>query len=221
MPKKAELDLIFLGDSKVGKTEFINGCVKTKRKTSHTTIAIEYLRTEIKYEEFTAKIRIRDTAGSAPLRSVLRDCYQGGSGAIIMFDITNRVSFLNIPKWLDELQAYAAEDIEILLIGNKVDYEDERKVSRREASDFAAREGIPYMECSAATETNVKETLHILCSKILATMQSHVNDEISCGSGSDNESNSTKKTRSRPTNSIVLRARNHVPKKQSQTSCNC
>lgn len=61
-------------------------------------------------------------AGQEVYRSITRSYYRGTIGAILVYDITNRKSFENIQKWIDEINTYAMNDkVTILIVGNKED----------------------------------------------------------------------------------------------------
>lgn len=86
-------------------------------------------------------------------------------GALIVYDITKRVTFESVPKWLKELQANAEPDIVVMLVGNKVDMCDDasaRQVDREEARSFAVQEGILFEETSAVQSINVRSAFETL-----------------------------------------------------------
>ena len=64
-------------------------------------------------------------------------------GFILLFDLTNEQSFLNIRNWLTQLQTHAyCENPDIILCGNKADLEDQRKVSEERAREIAEKHGL-------------------------------------------------------------------------------
>lgn len=61
-------------------------------------------------------------------------------GFLLLFDLTNEQSFLNTRNWLTQLQMHAyCDNPDIVLIGNKADLEDKRKVSEEQIQDFAEK----------------------------------------------------------------------------------
>ena len=60
-------------------------------------------------------------AGQETFKSITRSYYRGSIGVILVYDITNRESFNNIAKWLDETKAYANDKVTALLVANKTD----------------------------------------------------------------------------------------------------
>ena len=75
-----------------------------------------------------------------------------------MFDVTDQVSYNNVKQWLKEIERYACENVNKLLVGNKCDLEDKRQVASETAKEFADDLQISYIETSAKNATNVDET---------------------------------------------------------------
>lgn len=74
-----------------------------------------------------------------------------------VYDITDRDSFENVKLWLTEIDRYACENVNKLLVGNKSDLESKRQVDFDEAKAFADERGIPFLETSAKNATNVEK----------------------------------------------------------------
>lgn len=71
-------------------------------------------------------------------RSVTRSYYRGASCAILVYDITRRSTFASLPRWLADARALASEYLKVVLVGNKLDLEEEREVSALEAAKWAS-----------------------------------------------------------------------------------
>ena len=131
-------DLIFktviIGDSGVGKSNllsrYLNDIFCDDQKA---TIGVEFGSKKLTIEGKTIKAQIWDTAGQERYRSITNAYYKGAKGAFIVFDITCYKSFESVDKWYRELKAEGDLNIFILLIGNKSDLDDDRKVSNEEA----------------------------------------------------------------------------------------
>ena len=93
--------------------------------------------------------------------------YKGKNGILVVYDITNRQSFDDINFWLNEIKEKANKNTVLLLVGNKCDLEDERKVSFQEGKDFADNNGIKFIETSAKTNQNVDEAFEILIDEVI------------------------------------------------------
>jgi GTPase SAR1 family protein len=80
--------------------------------------------------------------------------------------VTDQVSFNNVKNWLQEIDRYATENVNKLLVGNKCDLKSRRTVDFQVAKDFADSLGIPYIETSAKDATNVERIFHTMASEI-------------------------------------------------------
>ena len=69
----------------------------------------------------TIKLQIWDTAGQERFRTISSTYYRGAHGIIVVYDVTNRASFDNVVRWLTEIDKYARENVNKLLVGNKAD----------------------------------------------------------------------------------------------------
>ena len=76
---------------------------------------------------------------------------------IVVYDISNKDSFIHTDHWVNETKDLKREDAIFVLVGNKIDLEDKRAVSNKEASDFAAEKGFLFHEVSAKTGDEVQE----------------------------------------------------------------
>lgn len=88
-------------------------------------------------------------------------------GIILVYDITNELSFRNISKWLRRIDENANEDVERLILGNKCDLESKREVTRENAEQFAKRNNVRLLECSAMENINIDKAFQVLTQDIL------------------------------------------------------
>ena len=85
-------------------------------------------------------------------RSYIRD----SSVAVVVYDVTNRQSFLNTPKWIEEVRTERGDDVVIVLVGNKTDLSEKRHVSLEDAEAKAKEHGVIFIETSAKGGVNIK-----------------------------------------------------------------
>jgi len=101
---------------------------------------------------------VGDTGGQQRYRPILASCYRGALGVIIVFDVTNRMSFKNIKQWMLEVDEFATDsNLPRILVGNKADLTDRREVEFETAAQFASENSIPYIETSVIGRSNIKE----------------------------------------------------------------
>lgn len=113
---------IVIGDTSVGKSCLLLQFLEKKFKFDHdTTIGVEFGSKIINVKDKQIKLQIWDTAGQETFKSITRSYYRGSIGVILVYDITNRDSFNNVSKWLDETKSYANDKITVMLVANKTD----------------------------------------------------------------------------------------------------
>ncbi|KAI1093845.1 GTP-binding protein rab2 [Rostrohypoxylon terebratum] len=118
------------------------------------------------------KLSLWDTAGQETYKSVTRSYFRGASGALLVFDITRKSTFLHVTDWLSDLRAIADPDIVVILVGNKLDQaqdaaDNKREVTSAEAEEWARRNGVlQYVETSAKSGENVEEAFMRVAERI-------------------------------------------------------
>ena len=157
--KRNAIKIAMLGDSKVGKTAICQTFMNIEFcENNLSTIGIEKLETEFKLKNGEEiKLIIWDTAGQERFHSIAISSIRTAQGVAVVFDFTNKESFDNITKWLDEIKENL-NNVCIVLFGNKCDIpENEWKVTREEAKKFADNKKLPFFETSAKENIGIKE----------------------------------------------------------------
>lgn len=85
---------------------------------------------------------------------------------MLVYDITRRITFENLKKWLHELREYGNRDMVIVLVGNKSDLVDSREVEAEDGQSLAQIENLCFMETSAKENVNVEDAFHQMITKI-------------------------------------------------------
>jgi small GTP-binding protein len=157
------------GESSVGKTYFAKNYIKDiKDGFDLATVGVEYFITNrILSDGKNYKIKICDTAGQERYRSLAINTIRRCDGIILMYSITNRRSFELISEWINNIYDLKDRETPIILIGNKCDLEDQRKVSREEGINTAEKYKTTYFETSAKEGINVEEAIDVLLNKII------------------------------------------------------
>jgi len=153
-----KLKLIILGDSGVGKTNIIQRYISDTFNTeTRATVGVEFFVKNYRVNNDIIKLEIWDTAGQERYKSITSAYYKGSRGALIVYDITRTITFEDIEKWKNEINEKVKGSLKLMLIGNKCDLKDERKVSIEEALEKAKLLNIPLMETSALDSTNIQK----------------------------------------------------------------
>ncbi|CAO3610637.1 unnamed protein product [Cunninghamella echinulata] len=142
--------VVLIGDSGVGqftRNEF--------NLESKSTIGVEFATRSIEVNSKTVKAQIWDTAGQERYRAITSAYYRGAVGALLVYDISKQSTYESVSRWLKELRDHADSNIVIMLVGNKSDLRHLRAVPTDEAKQFAAENGLSFIETSALDATNV------------------------------------------------------------------
>ena len=159
--------VILVGDSGVGKTCLLSMYVKGFCEQTIPTIAVEFCTKEIElYDGTKIKVQLWDTAGQERFKSLAMTYYRKAFGILLLFDVTKKSSFMACKNYLEEVRNNSDKKCVIYLVGNKIDLENEREVSKEEAINFARIENIKYIETSAVKNMKVNEAFTSLLNNI-------------------------------------------------------
>jgi Ras-related protein Rab-1A len=95
----------------------------------------------------------------------------GAHGIIIVYDVTDRDSFDNVRQWMHEIERFANPGVCKILVGNKCDMEELRKVSTEEGAELARHFEIPFLETSAKNSINVEQSFITMSKEIKKNIQ--------------------------------------------------
>lgn len=164
----AKYKLVFLGDQSVGKTSIITRFMYDNFDRHYqATIGIDFLSKTMYLEDRTVRLQLWDTAGQERFRSLIPSYIRDSSVAVVVYDVTNRASFLSTAKWVEDVRAERGNDVVICLVGNKTDLgNDKRQISTEEGEERAKKDGLLFMECSAKAGYNVKSLFRKLATSL-------------------------------------------------------
>ncbi|KAG9289042.1 hypothetical protein G9A89_015591 [Geosiphon pyriformis] len=186
--------LVFLGEQSVGKTSLITRFMyDTFDNTYQATIGIDFLSKTMYLEDRTVRLQLWDTAGQERFRSLIPSYIRDSSVAVVVYDITNRNSFMNTAKWIDDVRAERGNDVIIVLVGNKTDLNDKRQVTTEEGEKKAKEYNVMFIETSAKAGHNVKNLFRKIA-QALPGMENTMNEpqnqliDVNINSGTPNQS---------------------------------
>ena len=166
-----------LGDSGVGKSNLSSVYVNNKFYPEMiATIGFNCLikDTTIKVNNIEKKIKIKiwDTAGQEKFKSISVQYIKNCIGILLVYSIDDRNSLNNLENWIKDIKDKTNyEKVPLILIGNKCDLEDERKVSKEEGEKFALKYNIKFFECSAKNNINVNQAFESLINEVVENYQ--------------------------------------------------
>jgi len=163
--------LLLIGDSGVGKSCLLFRFADHAYTESYiSTIGVDFKIRTVELDGKTIKLQIWDTAGQERFRTITSSYYRGAHGIIVVYDCTDLDSFNNVKQWLNEIDRYASENVQKLLVGNKVDLVSKKVVDYDTAKDFADKLHIPFLETSAKAATNVEKAFLTMAAEIKNNM---------------------------------------------------
>ncbi|XP_050382061.1 ras-related protein RABC2a-like isoform X1 [Argentina anserina] len=167
--------ILLIGDSAVGKSSLLVSFISNSVDDLAPTIGVDFKIKLLNVGGKRIKMTIWDTdtlsiaAGQERFRTLTSSYYRSAQGIILVYDVTRRNTFTNLSDvWAKEVELYSTnQDCVKVLVGNKVDRESERAVSREEGIALAKDIGCMFLECSAKTRENVEHCFQELALKIM------------------------------------------------------
>ncbi|XP_022602462.1 uncharacterized protein LOC111222858 isoform X1 [Seriola dumerili] len=152
-------DVLMVGDSSVGKTSFMKRAQSGKFSLDlPASVGLDSCMWTVVVDGKPVVLQLWDTAGQERFHSITRQVFHKAQAFLLMYDITSSQSFTAVSYWANCIQEGAAEDVTILLLGNKSDHA-KRQVKTQEGEILAKEYNFQFMECSAATGENVIQSL--------------------------------------------------------------
>mmetsp|Transcript_18175 Transcript_18175/g.46160 ORF Transcript_18175/g.46160 Transcript_18175/m.46160 type:complete len:209 (-) Transcript_18175:448-1074(-) len=163
--------LILVGDEAVGKSSILLRFTdNTFNDQQPSTIGVDFKVKMVTVQNTNIKLTLWDTAGQERFRTLTSSYYRGAQGIVLTYDVTRRETFEHVAQWLDEVEQNTPggrKDVVLVLCGNKIDLEGERKVSKREGEAWARERGMLFIETSAKTKLGIQQVFNEMILKIL------------------------------------------------------
>ena len=153
------IKILMIGSTGVGKSSISTRFMESIfNKNTIQTIGVDLQVKTIQYNNKNIKIQLWDTAGHERFKSITSSYYRGGDCVILVFDLTRKESFDDLPFWINEVKTYGAENIVFFLVGNKTDLINNREVEQSDIEDFIIKNKINfYLEVSAKDNININK----------------------------------------------------------------
>ena len=180
------IQILLLGDSNTGKTSFLNSLKEEFKDNVLSTVSIDINEILAEVNNNIVKIQIVDTAGQERFRSLASNYYKSANGFLLFFDVTNKDSFYSLKYWNESINNNNKNYNEVIIIANKIDDNEKRKVSKKEAKEYAEKNNFKYFECSAKNGINVTEIINEI---ILMAFYNIDNNDDNNNDYKDNDNN--------------------------------
>ena len=177
--KNLEVSIITLGNGRVGKTSLIvrfTSNAFTLNYLSSSGIDSTFKSVKISDGE-TVRVQITDTAGQERYSSLSYNYIKHAEGIVFVYDISDKKSFKEVSNWIANVEEAGNATRPTILIGNKSDLEEKRKVSTEDGKEFADQKGMHFYETSCQTGENVENAFMDLVRQIYETKKSKIQNE--------------------------------------------
>ncbi|XP_076867853.1 ras-related protein Rab-35 [Brachyhypopomus gauderio] len=166
--------LLIIGDSGVGKSSLLLRFADNTFSGSYiTTIGVDFKIRTVEINGEKVKLQIWDTAGQERFRTITSTYYRGTHGVIVVYDVTSAESFVNVKRWLHEINQNC-DDVCRILVGNKNDEPGSKVVETNDAQKFAEQMGIRLFETSAKENVNVEDMFNCITELVLKARKESV-----------------------------------------------
>ena len=168
--------ILLIGNSNVGKSSlFLRFVDEIWKENFVPTIGVDFKIKSIKIDNKTIKLQIWDTAGQERFKSILSSYYKGANGILLLYDITNINSFKSLSNWLIDIEKNSSKNVKKILIGNKCDLNELRKIPINKGKEFADTYNMKFIETSAKNNVNINECFNILGKELINNLDSKSN----------------------------------------------
>lgn len=159
--------VVVIGDPAVGKTTLMLRYTQKKfRELYVPTVGVQVSRKIVKIDDYHCSLNVWDIAGQQKFSNVRKLFYEGADAVIVVFDTTEKQSFINSSTWYKDFLSLNNINLGVL-IGNKIDLEKKRVILLEWGQTLSEKMGFPYYETSAKTGKNVEKVFGFLARSLL------------------------------------------------------
>ena len=170
-----KINILVLGNSSVGKTSFILKYTENVFRASYlTTIGIDYKKKFINLNNKKYKIDFFDTAGQERYKSIALNIIKNADGILLLYDVTQQGTFDSISQWINDIENVKGEDAIIVLIGNKCDLTEDRKIDKEKGEELANKYRVSFFETSNKFGTNIETAALELINQIIKKNEKNI-----------------------------------------------
>ncbi|XP_070566562.1 EF-hand calcium-binding domain-containing protein 4B-like isoform X2 [Ptychodera flava] len=169
LPKTPErvYKVVFVGDSGVGKSSFIYRFCKDSFKSNFSaTIGVDFQVKNVIVDRKMIALQLWDTAGQERFRSITKQYFRKADGVLVVYDISSESSFTNVRNWMTSVSEGVEEGTVTMILGNKVDIEEQRQVKQKDGHKLAEEYESLFYEASAKSGYSVDECIQALARKL-------------------------------------------------------
>ncbi|KAH0792321.1 small GTP-binding protein [Histomonas meleagridis] len=155
----SQMKVVIVGDTKVGKSCIINKYVREAMdKNLPPTVGAAFYTKVVQTQKGSVRLQLWDTAGQEKFRALAPMYYRSADVAVLVYDVTSKASLEGLEKWASEIANRGPPNVKLVVIGNKIDLEDARCISKEQGKELADRLGaVIFGETSAVTGEGIND----------------------------------------------------------------
>ena len=178
MGEPEKIKVLTLGNGDVGKSSFITRYTEDKfLETYLLTTGFDVKTKDIVLNDKKYKIALYDTAGQERYRSMAYNVIKNADGIILMFSVTSQSSYDSISEWMKNIRNMKPKEFPVILLGNKIDLEENRVISKKEGEELAQKYELSFYETSNKTGENIEKSCLDVINKIIIEKEKEKEEE--------------------------------------------
>ena len=201
--------IVIIGDINVGKTSILSRFRYGSFEPAYMpTLGIDFFTKNLFYEDKTIRLILWDTAGQERFRSLIPSYLKNADCIVIVFDLSNKNSFISLNHWLESAKDNTIEGTIFLICGNKSDLKEKRAVTNEEINQYIEKNDLLYVECSARNGEGIKELFNTIAKSLGEAnfaKSEYINIEFN-----SKENNQTDKS------NYIINNKNNIPKEENK-----
>ena len=171
--------ILLIGDLSVGKSSVILRYIEDYFSGNMmSSIGVDFKTKQIEINDRLIKMQIWDTAGHEKFRTITTSYYKSAHAIIVLYDITDINTFEHVKNWMIDIDKFAKAGVLRLLIGNKIDLNDNRQVTKEAGETLANKYGVNFFEVSAKDNININELFFETAKTLLEKNENMINNEF-------------------------------------------
>ena len=187
MESSPHFKIVMTGNSGVGKTALVERISEDVFADAHVpTVGAQFIAIELSVNGNQCTLELWDTAGQEVFRSLVGFYAREAKGAFVLFDLTDKASFLDLTRWLEFVHENAPQ-AKIIVFGNKSDLAESREVSPEDVDAFITSKGLTYFEGSAKTAQNVKDAFEKMAEMVFEKTDRKADKSVNIKEGDGNK----------------------------------
>lgn len=155
--------VVLLGDSSVGKSSLLSTFVDGNADShQYSTIGADLRKKTVMVDGQSLTLEVWDTSGQLQYKTLATKYLSAADAVLIVYDLTNIDSFAHVNDWLDSVTIGAPSTITVVVVGNKLDLKDARRVMPKHIKPMQKAKGVPFLEASAKHPETVAQVFRLL-----------------------------------------------------------